>query len=88
MANPPRRVPPPSLQDYAAVSTVAPTSPKSQRVRSRSGRLAKQKSPAGGRVPQAAMTQGVASGSIGGGYGPYAVRILCPFFVLQGLIHL
>jgi beta-glucan synthesis-associated protein KRE6 len=84
MANPSRRAPPP--QEYYAV----PQSPRSQGHGPTSG-MSQQyaprppaRSPSGAStshapVSRGVIAQGVATGAIGGGYGPYSVRLLLFF---------
>ena len=77
MAHPPRRVPVPTIQDYAAV----PQSPHSKVNRRTSGPPRSGSHMHSGR---GAITRGVATGTIGAAYGPYSVRayphiaVVCP----------
>jgi hypothetical protein len=69
MAHPPRRVPVPSVQEYAAVPQSQ--SPRNRRTSAQGG---PPKSPSHMQAGRGAITRGVATGTIGAAYGPYSVR--------------
>jgi hypothetical protein len=82
-----QRKPPQSAQDYYAVpQSLSPQPPNMQRSQSaprapaRSSSVSSQFQPGRG-----AIAQGVATGAIGGGYGPYSV-CLASFLLLFSLI--